>query len=128
MKEPRDESKGLWIAVLGIGMVMGMLIGWGIRGDTPDPVPAVVAAPDAQGTMAVNVNVTLLEATATRTLIPTVAPTPRSKRAPINACGTATPGATCQMPPEPTATATPYPDCTKAKAGEWCVWAKESST
>lgn len=110
---------------IGAAYILALVVGtWWVR-SLPDtgPAPVVVAAPDAHGTMAVNVNVTLLEPTATRTPIPTVEPTRAPTReTSINWCGSPEPGRVCQMPPAATATATAYPDCTEATAGEWCVW------
>lgn len=92
-----------------------------------EPAPEVsIAAPEPDGTSVVYVNVTLLDPTATVTTIPTVRPTNGPTVPPgLNWCSTATPGATCEVPPYPTGTATVYPDCADMASispGSLCQW------
>jgi hypothetical protein len=70
--------------------------------------------------------IVIVPATGTATSLPTVRPTNAATVVPgLNWCGTATPGATCEVPPYPTGTATPYPDCAEMASiapGSLCQW------
>jgi hypothetical protein len=89
----------------------------------------VVAAPDAEGTMAVNVNVTILEPTAVPTEIPTLYPTSKARSDRVNVCGTATPGAVCEWPQPTPLPPTPYPSCSVVtKGGTLCQWPSRVTT
>lgn len=114
----------------GVGFLTGALVLFLVtfdRLDDGNAPPPAVAAP-AQQPPQTQV-IVLVPATGTATATPTMlpitnalVPTVRNR---INDCGTATPGATCQKPPLPTATATPYPDCNTATPEALCRWPTE---
>jgi hypothetical protein len=111
------------IVPLGFGIIIGLLVFNNVQ-NAESPSPVVVAAPDAEGTMAVNVNVTILEPTTVPTEIPTLYPTSTTKRDRVDVCGTATPGAICEWPQPTALPPTAYPSCSVAtKGGTLCQWA-----
>lgn len=108
---------------VGIGLIAcaGVML-WAVRSSDPAPVAsAIPAVQETQPPQMIEVNAVLSLPTATATPIPTMEPPPvATTDVTINYCGTATPGALCQIPPLSTATATPYPLCSVAEPGQWC--------
>jgi hypothetical protein len=117
---------------LSVAYLIGVLtIIWAVQ-SLPDPAPSpvVVAAPDVPGTMAVNVNVTLYEETATPTEVPTAYPTAAATiDISLRWCSNVTPvaGQECLMPPAPTATEAVRPDC-PTTPGQWCKFPSADDT
>lgn len=110
-----------WIALIACAVAFAWL--W-IRTEDAATLPTI-AAPDPQGTMAVNVNVTLLESTATATAIPTVKPTDApTMDLHADDCSRSNPepGETCRRDPLPTNTPQPLAECPAAMPGDLCIW------
>jgi hypothetical protein len=91
------------------------------------PVPTIMLALELP---AVETMTTFLLTSPTPTPIPTLYPTAAATVDPsILWCSNMTPraGQACQMPPAPTPTDIPRPDC-PTKPGAWCVWPDANET
>jgi hypothetical protein len=91
------------------------------------PVPTIVLALELP---AVETMTTFLLTSPTPTAIPTLYPTAAATVDPsILWCSNMTPraGDTCQMPPAPTPTEIPRPEC-PTTPGRWCVWPDADET
>jgi hypothetical protein len=109
----RATQPGPQQAVAGIGS-------WLMENPAQETANALQATVNALQLTAV---VPTATATATATRAPTSTPGPMAT---INDCTrTPEPGRVCQVPPVPTATATPYPDCAlmaSLSPGDLCRW------
>jgi len=130
-QEQRTEVRGhhaLAVILVSVGAIIGtvgLLIGMLVSTATEPFPPPVIAAPNAQGTMEVNVDVTLHEATATPTALPTIKPTDApTMDLHADDCSRANPepGQTCRRDPLPTNTPQPLSECPAAMPGDLCVW------
>ena len=110
-------------------LLMGLILSYNRFGEQTVPpqersVPAAVAPQPTQPPQ--TQVMVIITNTAMATEIPTVRPTTvPTFPVTINWCGTATPGAICEVPPLPTPTITPYPDCAllpTLKPKDVCRW------
>lgn len=126
---PKGRRSGYSFAIIlvsigGIVGTVGVLIGLLVNTATVSPSSQV--APATDGTIEVHVKAELILPSPTVTTIPSSTPTEAPTVIPsLNWCGTATPGALCEVPPLPTETATLVPDCANMDdldPGDFCRW------